>query len=41
MAKDNKEKPAITLGGAPVTLFGTFPGRRARQPRTSPWWIRT
>jgi thiol peroxidase len=25
MAKDNKEKPAVTLGGAPVTLFGTFP----------------
>jgi thioredoxin-dependent peroxiredoxin len=25
MAKDNKEKPAITLAGAPVTLFGTFP----------------
>jgi thiol peroxidase len=25
MAKDNKEKPATLLGGAPVTLFGTFP----------------
>jgi thiol peroxidase len=25
MAKDNKEKPAVTLAGAPVTLFGTFP----------------
>ena len=25
MSKDNKEKPAVTLGGAPVTLFGTFP----------------
>ena len=25
MAKDNKDKPATTLGGAPVTLFGTFP----------------
>jgi len=25
MAKDIKEKPATTLGGAPVTLFGTFP----------------
>ena len=25
MAKENKEKPATTLGGAPVTLFGTFP----------------
>lgn len=25
MAKDTKEKPATTLGGVPVTLFGTFP----------------
>jgi thiol peroxidase len=25
MAKDNKDKPATLLGGAPVTLFGTFP----------------
>ncbi len=25
MAKDIKSKPAVTLGGAPVTLFGTFP----------------
>jgi thiol peroxidase len=25
MTKDNKEKPAVTLAGVPVTLFGTFP----------------
>jgi thioredoxin-dependent peroxiredoxin len=25
MSKDSKDKPAVTLGGAPVTLFGTFP----------------
>jgi thiol peroxidase len=25
MAKDKNEKPAVTLGGAPITLFGTFP----------------
>jgi thioredoxin-dependent peroxiredoxin len=25
MAKEKNEKPATTLGGAPVTLFGTFP----------------
>jgi thiol peroxidase len=25
MAKDIKDKTAVTLGGAPLTLFGTFP----------------
>ncbi len=25
MAKEKNEKPTTTLGGAPVTLFGTFP----------------
>lgn len=25
MVKNTKDKPAVTLGGAPVTLFGTFP----------------
>ncbi len=25
MSKDKNEKPATTLGGAPVTLFGAFP----------------
>ncbi len=25
MSKDIKDKTAVTLGGAPVTLFGTFP----------------
>ena len=25
MAKDSKDKPAVTLKGEPVTLFGTFP----------------
>ena len=32
MAKDNNEKPAVTLGGAPVTLFGTFPGVGQQAP---------
>jgi thiol peroxidase len=32
MAKDNQEKPATTLGGAPVTLFGTFPGVGQQAP---------
>lgn len=32
MAKDNKEKPAVTLGGAPDTLFGTFPGAGQQAP---------
>jgi thiol peroxidase len=32
MAKDNKEKPATTLGGAPVTLFGTFPSVGQQAP---------
>ncbi len=32
MAKDNQEKSAVTLGGAPVTLFGTFPSVGQQAP---------
>jgi thiol peroxidase len=32
MAKDNKDKPATTLAGAPVTLFGTFPAVGQQAP---------
>ena len=32
MAKDNKDKPATLLGGAPVTLFGTFPSVGQQAP---------
>ena len=32
MAKDNQEKSATTLGGAPVTLFGTFPSVGQQAP---------
>jgi thiol peroxidase len=32
MAQDNKDKPATTLGGAPVTLFGTFPNVGQQAP---------
>ena len=40
MAKEKNEKPATTLGGAPVTLFGTFPSSD-RQRLTSPSSIKT
>ena len=32
MAKDISNKTAVTLGGAPVTLYGSFPRRRANRP---------
>lgn len=32
MAKDNQEKPSTKLGGAPVTLFGTFPSVGQQAP---------
>jgi thiol peroxidase len=32
MANENKDKPAVTLGGAPVTLSGAFPGVGQQAP---------
>ncbi len=32
MAKDNQEKPSTKLGGAPVTLFDTFPSVGQQAP---------
>ena len=32
MTKDTAKKPATTLGSAPVTLFGTFPGVGQQAP---------